>query len=68
MLDRLAVERGFELARLTADDLESLCDQHAEDVDRLRDTALKAITADLRDGLRRGYRASSVAMARFIGR
>jgi hypothetical protein len=45
---------GFELARLTGDDLESLCDGHAEDVDGLRDTALKAITADLRDGLRRG--------------
>lgn len=45
---------GFELARLSGDDLESLCDQYGEDVDGLRDAALKAITSELRDDLRNG--------------
>lgn len=45
---------GFELARLSGDDLESLCDAYGADVDGLHTAALKAITNDLRNELRHG--------------
>lgn len=43
---------GFELARLSGDDLESACDAADADVDGLPIVAMKAITADKRSELR----------------
>ncbi len=43
---------GFELARLSGDNLESICDDAETDVDSLPIVALKAITADRRSELR----------------
>jgi hypothetical protein len=43
---------GFELARLSGDDLESACDSADADIDDLSGAALKAITQDRRDELR----------------
>lgn len=43
---------GFELARISGDDLESLCDAHDTDVDDLNMLAMQAITAARRDELR----------------
>lgn len=43
---------GFELARLSGDDLETACDAAYADVDGLPIVALKAITADKRSELR----------------
>ena len=43
---------GFELARLSGDDLNNLCDSHGVDVDDLHSIALKAITDSLRSELR----------------
>lgn len=43
---------GFELARITGDDLDSLCDANDADVDDLRMVAMQAITGARRDELR----------------
>jgi hypothetical protein len=43
---------GFELARLSGDDLESACESADADIDDLSGVALKAITQDKRDELR----------------
>lgn len=43
---------GFELARLSGNDLEATCEESESDVDDLSSVALKAITQDKRDELR----------------
>ena len=43
---------GFELARLSGNDLEATCEEAESDVDDLSSVALKAITQDKRDELR----------------
>ncbi|TCV81288.1 hypothetical protein [Sulfurirhabdus autotrophica] len=43
---------GFEFARLCTDDLETLCDEHDLDLDKIGWLAVAAITANLRDELR----------------
>lgn len=51
---------GFELARISGDDLDSLCDAHDSDVDDLDMAAMQAITGARRDELR-------TALSRFFG-
>lgn len=51
---------GFELARLSGNDLETTCEEAESDVDDLSSVALKAITQDKRDELR-------VALSAFFG-
>lgn len=43
---------GFEFARISGDNLESVCDQNGEDVDGLGMVALKAVTDEKRSELR----------------
>jgi hypothetical protein len=43
---------GFEFARISASDLESVCDQSGEDVDGLGMVALKAVIDEKRSELR----------------
>lgn len=43
---------GFQLARFSGEDLDSICDAHETDIDGLRNVALKAITAERRHDLR----------------
>lgn len=43
---------GFELARLSGNNLEAICEEAESDVDNLASMALKAITQDKRDELR----------------
>lgn len=43
---------GFELARLSRNDLETLCEEHGCDIEDMKIAALKAVTADKRAELR----------------